>query len=177
MQNERWIPLGVVGRPFGIKGEIKLKPHNPDTTWFDHAEGAWIRESESSEPVFYPLVRSRRHKGFILLTLKGILDRDQAERFKGSELVVPEARLEPLSENEYYWYQLIGLRVEDTEGKHIGEVVRMEATAPSVDGNDVFVVRGDKGEILIPASDPPVKDISREKGRMLIEAENYPEPG
>ncbi|MFO8056498.1 MAG: ribosome maturation factor RimM [bacterium] len=177
MQNEKWIPLGVVGRPFGIKGEIKLKPYNPDTTWFDHAEGVWVRENEVSEPTFYPLVRSRRHKEFILLTLKGIHGRDEAERLKGSEAVVPEDKLEPLSEDEYYWYHLIGLRVEDTEGRHIGEVVRMEPTAPSAGGNDLFVVRGDKGEILIPASDPPVKDISQEQGRMLIEPDYYTGPG
>jgi len=170
MENTRWIPLGVVGRPFGLKGEVKLKPYNPYTTWFDKAQGVWFRRNEGAEPVFYPLIRARSHKEFVLLTLEGVRDRDEADDLKGAEAVTPEDRLEPLEEDEYYWFQLVGLQVEDTEGNRIGEVVRMEPTAPDADGNDVFVVRGEKGEFLVPASDPPVKEISVSGGRILIEA-------
>ncbi len=177
MQNTRYIPLGVVGRPFGLKGEVKLKPYNPYTTWFDNAKGIWVRRDERAEPDYYPLIRCRGHKGFILLTLEGIRDRDDAERLKGMQAVSPEEKLESLSEDEYYWFQLIGLTVEDTSGNHVGEVVRMEPTAPHFDGNDVFVVSSDKGEILIPASDPPVKHISTSEGRILIETGREVETG
>jgi 16S rRNA processing protein RimM len=53
-----------------------------------------------------------------------------------------------------------------TDGEHLGQVTDIMATA----GNDVYIVEGKRGEILIPAIEDVVKSIDLEKGEMVIEA-------
>jgi len=164
----RYIPLGVAGRPFGIRGEIRLKPYNPRTTWFEKAPGVWLRTDKDSEPVFFPLRRARRHKEFILLDLEGVDDRDRAEELRAMEAVAPEDELEQLEEGEYYWHQLVGLEVETIEGEKLGRVIRMEQTAPELGGNDLFVVRTEEGELVIPATKEAVAEVDLSKSKMVV---------
>jgi len=164
----KFISLGVVARPFGIRGELRIRPHNPRTTWFDSAEGLWLRGPGAGEPTYYRILKRKRHKEYILLDLEGVHDRNLAETLKGREVVVPEDRLEPRGEDEFYWYQLIGLSVQTPEGRAVGEVIRIEETDPDHDGNDVFVVRGPGGESLVPASREAVLSIDLEAGRMVV---------
>ncbi len=172
--DERYVPLGVVARPFGVPGEIKIKPHNPDTDWFDRAEGVWLRSGSGGEPELYRLLKSRRHKKiFIIVALEGVADRDRAEELRGFEAVAPESALGELEEDEYYWYQLEGLSVETTDGKRLGEVIRMEETAPHLDAPDLFVVLGEGGETLIPATDEAVAEVDLSKNRLIV----HPIPG
>lgn len=163
------IPLGVVARPFGIKGELKLKPYNPRTTWFDRAEGVWLSPGPDQEPAYFKIHRTRRHKQFILLELEGISDRNRAEALRGFEAVVAEDELEPLEEGEFYWWQLIGLAVEDGEGRPLGEVIRLEETAPELGGNDNLVVWGEEGELMIPAVEPVVKQVDLAAGKIIVD--------
>lgn len=170
-----FIPLGVIGRPFGIRGEVRLKPHNRTTTWFDRAEGIWVRSGEEETPRFLRSLGCRWHKDFLLLSLAGIRNRDHAEELRGLEVVAPEEELEPLEEGEFYWYRLIGLRVQTRQGKVIGEVVRMEETAPKLGGTDLFVVSGESGEILIPALEGLIEEIDLGSGTIVVNEERMEE--
>ena len=167
-----FIPLGVVARPFGIRGEIKVKPYNRLTTWFDRAETVWLRARPEDEPSPYRVLNTRRHQEFIVLTLDGVRDRDGADALKGAEAVAPEDSLEPLEENEYYWTQLIGLKAETEDGAAVGEVVRIEETAPELDGNDVLVVFGERGETQIPASTEAIVKVDLAGGRIVVRLES-----
>jgi 16S rRNA processing protein RimM len=71
-----------------------------------------------------------------------------------------------LLQGQYYTFQLIGLDVLTTEGQYLGQVTDIMATA----GNDVYIVEGEGGEILIPAIEDVVKSIDLKKGKMVIEA-------
>ncbi|HUT54066.1 MAG TPA: ribosome maturation factor RimM [bacterium] len=164
------IALGVVGKAFGIRGEVRVRPHNPRSTWFDTAEGLWLRSSPAAEPEFLRILKRRRHKEFFVFTLDGVRDRDDAERLRGLEVVAAEDELEALEADEFYWYQLIGLKVRDAEGRALGEVVRIEETDPKLGGNDVLVVRGDDGEFLVPATKDAVSAIDVKAGAMTLSA-------
>lgn len=166
-----YISLGTVARPFGLRGEIKVKPHNPLTTWFDRAPAIWLRTRPEDEPARWEVLRAHWHKDFIVLALAGVRDRTGAEALQGMEVVTPECELEPLVENEFYWYQLLGLRVETVGGERLGEVVRIETTAPELDGNDVLVALGDRGEVQIPATTEAVVEVDLEAGRIVVRAE------
>jgi 16S rRNA processing protein RimM len=74
--------------------------------------------------------------------------------------------LHHLPEGQYYTFQLIGLDVVTTEGKRIGQITDIMST-PS---NDVYIVEGKRGEILIPAIEDVVKSIDLKKGKIVIEA-------
>ncbi len=75
-------------------------------------------------------------------------------------------RTGPPPRGQFYWHQVIGLSVEDvTTGQKLGTVTDILETG----ANDVYIVNGDKGEILVPAIKSVVKRIDPEAGRMLIE--------
>jgi 16S rRNA processing protein RimM len=69
-----------------------------------------------------------------------------------------------LPAGRFYWHQVIGLRVDDQTGRTLGVVRDILETG----ANDVYVVQGDWGEILIPAVPDVVKDISPESGRIRV---------
>jgi 16S rRNA processing protein RimM len=97
--------------------------------------------------------------------LDGIADRESAAALRGALLLVRETDLPSPADDEYYRYQLIGLRVVSASGEPLGEIADIISTP----GNDVFVVRGDKGEILIPAIEDVILDVDLTTGVVTIE--------
>jgi 16S rRNA processing protein RimM len=71
---------------------------------------------------------------------------DAAEALAGAELRIDTAAMVALPEGEFYRHELVGCRVEGTDGRQVGEVRRVE-TGP---GGDRLVVEGERGEILVP---------------------------
>jgi 16S rRNA processing protein RimM len=78
---------------------------------------------------------------------------------------VPEDELRPLGEGQYYHFQILGLEVRTTAGEVLGRVEQIISTG----SNDVFVVRGPRGEVLIPAVDDVVKSVDPAAGRIEVE--------
>ena len=99
------------------------------------------------------------------LKLSGIDDREAAAALRGEYILLTEAELGSPGEDRYYRFQLIGLRVVSTTGEDIGEIAEVFATA----SNDIFVVKGPRGESLIPAVDDVVQEIDLDSGKVTIE--------
>ncbi len=99
------------------------------------------------------------------LKLAGIDSREEATSLVGSYLQVPEGELESLPEGEYYRYQLIGLAVRSADGRELGSIAAVFSTA----SNDVFVVKGDHGEVLIPFVDDVVQRVDLGERLVVIE--------
>jgi len=110
--------------------------------------------------------RARPHKsGLLILKVSGIDDPSSAEAFRDHYLEVPESDLQPLGEGQYYHYQLIGISVRTTKGLPVGRVTRILSTP----ANDVLVVHGMLGELLLPAIDEVVKEVDLDNCVMVIE--------
>ena len=80
---------------------------------------------------------------------KGVGDRQGAEALVGRSLFVPEETLGQLPEGEYYWHQMIGLRVVSEEGRFLGRLEEVFSTP----AHDIWVARTPEKEYLIPAVD------------------------
>ncbi len=68
-------------------------------------------------------------------------------------------------EGEYFHYELLGLKVRTVEGEDLGEVAEILETG----SNDVYVVRGAAGEILVPALSKVVREIDIASGLMVVD--------
>jgi 16S rRNA processing protein RimM len=79
-------------------------------------------------------------------------------------IYVPVEEAEPLGEDEYYWYQIIGLQVWTVEGRFLGKVTDILPTG----SNDVYVVTGPEGEALVPAIEDVIALIDLEEGRLVV---------
>jgi len=106
----------------------------------------------------------RYHKDMVLMKFQGIDDMTAAQTLREALLQVQESELKPLPEGRYYIYQLIGLSVWEKDNCY-GKVT--EVMQPG--SNDVYVVRDDKREILIPVLNSVVKNVDLEAGRIEVE--------
>jgi 16S rRNA processing protein RimM len=113
----------------------------------------------------YAVERVRLHAGVAIFKLKGCDDRNAAEELRGMLVHVELERAVPLEDGEYYQHQVIGLTVETVDGERLGTLVEVLETG----ANDVYIVRGLSGEVLIPAVEDVVKEIDLVKGTMIIE--------
>jgi 16S rRNA processing protein RimM len=117
-----WIELGVVARPHGVTGEIRVHVFNPESTLLRELGEVFLIGKEGEEPALVEVVSSRQSPKALLMRLAGVSSVEDAESLRGYTLCVPRQALPELEEGEYYHADLIGL--EAFEGsKSIGKVV------------------------------------------------------
>jgi 16S rRNA processing protein RimM len=107
----------------------------------------------------------RPHAPFLLVRLQGVTSLMQARELRDTIVAVEEHVLPPLREGEFYYYQIIGLRVFTTQEELIGTVVHAFFSG----GHDVWVVRHGEKEQMIPVTDEIVRSIDIPGGRAIIE--------
>lgn len=100
----------------------------------------------------------------VILKFHGIESADAARELVGQELTVHEAEAPSLPEGEYFHYQLLGLRVLTEEGEDLGRLGEILETG----SNDVYVVSGDTGEVLVPALADVVLKVDLDEGVMVV---------
>jgi 16S rRNA processing protein RimM len=99
-----------------------------------------------------------------LLSLSGVESREGAEALRGALLEVRDAEVEREDEESYFVHELVGLRVVTTEGRELG--VLREVLQPGA--NDVYVVAGPDGEVLLPAIAEVVERVDVAEGVMVV---------
>jgi 16S rRNA processing protein RimM len=154
-----FITIGRILAPWGVKGKLKVKTETDFPQRF--APGAVVYVDQ--QPL--TIDSAEWHRGRLVIKLNAIDSIDDAQKLQGKTLEIPHTEVHPLPEGRYYYFQLVGLEVWTTQGEPLGKVIEILAT-PS---NDIYVVRGTKGEILIPAIEDVVKSIDLDKGRVIIE--------
>ncbi|MGI9295913.1 MAG: ribosome maturation factor RimM [Pseudomonadales bacterium] len=162
--------VGRLGAPHGLKGWLHLQSFTEPAenitrynNWFIQQDTGW-RALE--------VIELQPHGKDMIVRLKGIDDRNQAERLVNVFVAVAAGMLPELTPDEYYWHQLQGLQVY-TQAKPVllGKVARMLETG----ANDVFVVKPcagsvDKRERLIPwLLDQVVKDVDLEANKLTVD--------
>ena len=170
--------IGRISGCYGIKGWIKIHSFTePAENFLTYGE-CMLKRRSGLEPVSFD--SGRRQGKAIVAHIKGVDDRNQAETFKGLEIVVDSQALPTLDAGDYYWRELQGLQVwcDDREAPGV-ERVLLGTVDYLIDtgANDVLVVKAcegslDKFERLIPyLLDDVVTRVDLEKG--LIEVEWY----
>jgi len=105
-----------------------------------------------------------------LLQIEGISTRNDAEALRGTVVRIDRSQAAPLDEDEYYHFEILGLRVVDEEGHDLGTVVEILETG----ANDVYVVqRPDGSELLLPAIRSVILEVDLEHQRMVVRPPQY----
>lgn len=116
-----WIELGVIARPHGVLGEVRVHVFNPESTLLEELAEVFLIGDDDEEPYLVEVESTRRGPKALLMQLAGVSSREGAEALRGYKLCVPRDALPELEEGEYYYADLIGLQAFD--GKvAIGEV-------------------------------------------------------
>lgn len=160
------ILIGKIVGPHGIKGTIKVKPF---TDFFERFEQNNIVKIKFENSLFEFLIEeSFLHKGFICLKLRGIDNIEEATKYKNCEIIIREDELKPLSEDEYYIHDLIGLKVLNEEDVQIG-VITDVISLPSNDAYEIELLN--KKKVLYPAVKDYIKEIDIKQ--KIIRLKNY----
>ena len=152
--------MARIAGPFGIKGWVKLQPFTAEpeslvaysSWWVDTDKGWELREVELSEVQGQSLAAK----------FAGCDDRDAAGAYRGRQVAVPRAAFAEAGENEFYWADLVGLKVVNALGEDLGIVSAVFETG----ANDVLVVERpvespieSARERLIPFTEQVVKQV------------------
>ena len=142
-----------------------MKSHADSPSLFDAVDTRYLQEgTKPPQPV--ALASWRAHKGFILVTVKGVTARDQAEKLRGRDVLLRESDLPELGEGEHYLYQLMGCRVVLEDGTEVGELAGFYETGEQ----DTWVIVTEAGiGILLPAVPEFVLDIDLDAETILID--------
>ena len=139
----QYLVIGKVLRPHGVRGELRLEIHTDSPSHLHEVGTVYI--GADHQP--HGLKSFRSHQGLLLISVEGCEDRDEADALRGELVAVKIKDAAPLKEGEYYHHQIIGLKVVTDAGEELGSVAEIIETG----ANDVYVVRGQGAEVLLPA--------------------------
>jgi 16S rRNA processing protein RimM len=158
--------LGRVLRPHGIRGELRIEVMTAYPERIISGSKVYIGPDpdDVSSAVLHGITGARKHQQYLILQLEDIEDRNEADRLRDQFVMVTLDDAVPLEEGEFYLYQVIGLSVYTVDGEYFGEVSDVIETG----ANDVYVVQGPHGEVLLPATDECVVEIDIDAKKMTI---------
>jgi 16S rRNA processing protein RimM len=160
-QPGEYLVVGRVVRPHGVRGALLIEPLSKIIDSLEPGSRVFLGEGNRS----VELISSAYHQGRLRVSLRGVDDRDQAEQFRGMEVKIRTSQAAPLDEDEYYYWQIIGLQAVLESGEALGEIVDILETG----ANDVYIVRRlDGEELLLPAIASVILKVDLEAGTITV---------
>lgn len=158
------VAVGEIVGAHALRGWLRVRAYHSPAPSLVAGRGVLIERAGQQRE--YLVESAAPHgRGLVLLVLAGIGDRTAAEALIGARVLVRTADLPPAAADEFYYHEVVGFRVETTGGDSLGTVAETFATGL----NDVWVVRGDGREHLIPVIADVVRAIDRGARRVVIE--------
>lgn len=162
------ILVGFIARAHGLDGEVVVAPYSDAPERFAPGSALTAKlPSGSSTPLI--VASTRPFQARLLVRFQGIATRTEAESLHGADLTVARSDVKPAPEGRHYRFELIGLEARTPLGELVGEVTDVFSTG----SNDVYVVRGPRGELLLPALPEVIVALDFERGTMTV----APPPG
>jgi 16S rRNA processing protein RimM len=168
VEKNGFIPVGKVIGVHGLNGTTKVYSYAESLSVFEPNSSILLTSAGGGREIYY-IKWVKPHARGILLGLKEITNRDQAQKLVGSEILIERIRLPELENGAFYWCDIIGLSVFSSDGEYLGHVASIIATG----SNDVYVVKdpdnSKDNEILIPAIESVVQEIDLERQTMRVD--------
>jgi 16S rRNA processing protein RimM len=161
--DEPLVELGPIVNIHGIRGELRLLPHNPDSDVALASADVLLLHRDGRRET-RRVRAARRHKRFVLLQLAGADDATAAEALVGCRIAVPRSALPPAEADAVYHADLLGCAVVSTAGEALGTVREMLVTG----SNDVCVVRDGAREVLVPMVADVIAEIDVANRRLVV---------
>ncbi len=170
---DEWLIVGKVIGTHGLRGDLKIKPFSGISSVLLEAQRV-LFQRKFETPISRLPTRATFHKGTVLMHLSGLDHIDAAQAMVGCDVLMSPDEFPQLPEDEFYWFELEGIVVEDRTRGHLGILEDLLTTG----AHDIYVVNGPFGEVLIPAVEEFVIRIDMENRRMTVDLPEglVPEP-
>ncbi len=164
MEEDKLVLVAEFGRAVGLRGELRLKSHTADPEAV-----ADYNPLTGSNGQAYTIEAARPVPGttdMLIVRVRGVTRRDQAEALNRVTLSVPRSRLPaPEDEDEFLQADLIGLAVVGTDGAALGTIVSVQ----NFGAGDILEIRPPRGPTaLVPFRDPFVPEVDIAAGRVIL---------
>jgi 16S rRNA processing protein RimM len=155
--------LGKVVATHGIKGQLRITAYSGEFKTILSLSSLMLKAPDGGMETF-EVAASAVHGKKILVALKGYGTINQSLHLVGREIYATREEMPELAAGEFYWCDLLGLTVMTDHGELLGILADIIATG----SNDVYVVKNDGREYLIPALEDVVLDINLDDGIMTV---------
>jgi 16S rRNA processing protein RimM len=154
--------VGVVGAPHGVRGEVRIKSYTAEPLDIAAYGPLTTEDGRTVE-----ILKVRQAKDMVVAVLKGITDRDAVETLKNRRLYIDRDRLPDPEKDEWYYADLIGLDVRDTDEETIGKVMAVQ----DFGGGDLLEIRlkGKPQTVFVPFSQAVVPTVDVAAGFVTID--------
>ena len=161
-----YICLGYISGVFGVRGEVKVFLHNPETDLFDLFQNFILMDGSEKRTPVELRIRSGAGKK-IIGKIAGVDNRNSAEALVGKTILFPKESLPALPAGEWYHHQLLGLVVKTKSGENQGRIVEI------IPGEvDIWVCENEDFRIFIPHTDDDVLSVNLESGIVIPDADS-----
>jgi 16S rRNA processing protein RimM len=155
---EERLVVGLVRGLHGLRGAVRVEVLTDNEERF--MPGSVLFREGSSRRLTVASVR--RDGPGLLVRFREIRDRDGAEELRDAYLEAPAAELPG---ETYYWHEIVGCAVSDSTGRVLGRVEEVFRVGEA----EVYVVRGEGGELLVPAVSSVVTDLAPGQKRIVVD--------
>lgn len=173
---EDLVLVGYISGAYGLNGWVRIRPYSADADALLHAKTWWLDKPALHDVA---MMQSKIHTGDVVAQLMGVADRDAAEALKGATVQIPRSCFPALSDDEFYWVDLIGLEVENLQGVRLGQVsdmmdngahpiLRVAVASTSAEELDA---KAAPQELLIPFVDQYVVTVDRTAKKITVDWE------
>ncbi len=161
---QRFVTLGRISGVHGVQGWVRVHSDtSPRENIVDYSPWHLVREGRRES---WKVKSGRRQGKAVVAKLEGCNDRDAAEELVGALISIPRSALPDTTvPGEYYWADLVGLRVETVDGVELGRIEQLFETG----SNDVIVVQGDKERLVPYIWEQVVREVDLEAGVMRVD--------
>ena len=158
-----YLSVGQIVNIHGFKGEVKVYPLTNDMERFSKLKQVYVETQDGLKS--YDIQSVKYLKNTVVLKLKGIDTEDAANKLRNCYVKVDRQKAVKLPKDNFFICDLIDCEVYDLNGALLGTITDVMQTG----SNDVFVVKTDKKEILIPALKSIVKEVDIDGRKVVVE--------
>ncbi|QWG13515.1 ribosome maturation factor RimM [Bradyrhizobium sediminis] len=156
------ICVARIGAAHGVRGAVKLWTFTEDP-FAVQAYGPLMTKDGARQ---FEVATAREAKGHLVVTLKGVATREDAERLNGLELYVAREKLPDTDEDEYYHADLVGLAAVNAANEPIGRVIAIH----NFGAGDIIEIEPPYGAtLLLPFTNAVVPTVDLKAGHVVIE--------
>ena len=165
MTKDECYRLGNITKPFGYKGQMVFYLDVDSPQDYADLDSVFIETKTGLVPYFFKVDNINGNKAVVTFE---DLTPDEAHALAGHDLYLPLDLLPKLTGNQFYFHEVIGFRVVDSQHGDIGTL----QSIIEYPAQPLFQIDKEGKEILIPIIDPVIKLVDRENKTLHIDAPN-----
>lgn len=164
MRKEDCFYLGKIVKKYSFKGEVVLKLDTDEPDIYENLDAVFLDLGDKLLPFF--IEKSLLQKGNQLrVQFEDVYNEADADAILKTDVYLPLNLLPKLEGNQFYFHEIIGFILEDVNYGEVGKITSInDKTA-----QDLFVIKKDENEILIPMIDDFIKRIDRKNKKVIVE--------